>query len=184
MQHQTLINVILVALLIAAVLTMRAPSPTGATVDLTESDVNAKRLHDDVKSFFDVQAVLFPNGACGDVAMQLYEDVALRPLDTSTGFSNPGPERISSTNFVIDRLRRYGTLDMIRGENLLEDYDADSALSLSVESVVAVPKAQRMNFLSLDLFGESNGLFLVKRGRFATPSFECIFVVVVASKKQ
>ena len=177
MKRQILLYLSFALVLFFALLNVRIPSPTGAEItdyDETQS-VHAMRLHDEVKTFFGIQGIMFPEGTCGNVAMQLYEDTALKSLDVTAGFSNSGTERIASTNFVIDRLRRYGTLDMVKGANLLENYNVDSMMSINMESIVTVPKEDRTNFFSMDLMGFSGGMFIVNKGRFSTPSFECVF---------
>lgn len=161
-------------ILFFTLLNVKMPSITGASI--TEEGVAAERLHDKVKDFFQIEGLLFPEGPCALIAKQMYEDIALKSLDVSAGFSNDANERISSTNFVIDRLRRYGTIDMVKGTNLLLDYEVDSMISFNVESIVTVPKEDRTNFYSMDLMGNTEDKFYITKGRFSTPSFDCAFV--------
>lgn len=128
-----------------------------------------------VTGFFNVESVRFPVGGCGDVARQLYDDVATPSLDVSTGFQTLGSNSVSTINFVIDRTERLGTLDMGKGMALVKGADGDSFISLSVDAVVRVPKALRFTTITLNLHGMHQRDFVVTSGVFTTPSFDCAF---------
>lgn len=128
-----------------------------------------------VTGFFGVDSVRFPTGGCGDVARQLYTDVATPSLDVSTGFQTLGGNSLSTINFVIDRTERLGTLDMGKGIALVKGVDGDSFISLSVDAVVRVPKAIRVTGMTLNLHGMHQRDFVVTSGAFTTPAFDCAF---------
>jgi len=180
--HHLLFYSVAACFLFFALLHVEIPGPTGGAIVQTytnhehESDTYAELLHDHVKEFFGIAGVYFPNDACGGIARSMYEEITFRPVDVTTGFESQGQERIATKNFVIDRLRRYGTIDMAHGASILEEFDADSMISLNAEAIVAVPKEDRANFFSMDLFGFIDGDFYVQKGRFSTPSMDCAFV--------
>lgn len=177
--HQAFLYLSVLVVLLSALLVVKQSSPTGGFVvkDYSEPQEQfAYTLHTKVAGFFNTPLIVFPQTACGTVAREMYEDIAFRVLDVSTGFENTASERIASVNFVTDRLRRYGTLDMVKGATLLQGYVADSIISINLESVVAVPKEQRANFFSMDLLGYTRDAFYVEKGRFSTPSFDCAFI--------
>lgn len=180
MKNYILLYMSIGIVLFFALLNVQLPSLTGGAIitqyTTEEQEVAAYRLHDKVKDFFQIQGIQFPEGPCSLIAQQMYEDIALKSLDVSSGFANTANERIASMNFVIDRLRRYGTIDMIKGETLLSNYDVNSMISLNMESIVTVPKEDRTNFYSMDLLGNTADKFYITKGRFSTPSFDCAFV--------
>lgn len=183
LQHQIYLFLSIGVFLVLALTSIHLPDPTGMAIvqDYTANDRDgntyAKVLHDQVATFFGIQGIYFPQHACTDVAMSMYNDVAYRPVDEHAGFQSAGNERIASINFVIDRLRRYGTIDLIKGQQLLEKFDTNSMISLNMEAIVRVPKEDRTNFYSMDLFGNTvQGNLYIQRGRFSTPSFDCAFV--------
>jgi hypothetical protein len=149
-------------------------APTGLSI----TDVSAKNLDNVVTEFFEIDSIVFPNGQCGILAESIYEDISTAPLDVSAGFDTEGYERIASLNFVTDRTRRFGTVDLIKGPTILARDDADAFIATSTSAIVNVPKRSRVNFLNLDLYGYTiDGYFWVNKGRFSMPSTECIFVV-------
>lgn len=154
-------------------------SPTGGAVIDQNGPLQTRAvpLEDHVNTFFGITDVLFPQHACAIVAERMYEDITSRPPDVTNGFRTQGPERVSTTNFVTDRYRRYGTIDLVHGQALLENNDADSAISLNTETSVQVPKAARANFFSMDMYGiTTQQHFIVTKARYSTPSLDCAFL--------
>jgi len=152
---------------------------TGASIikDYSETDKSyAYNLDMNIKDFFNTNTFIFPDNVCGDVARDIYIDLSFKDVDVITGFDSKGIQKVASLNFVTDRLRRYGTVDLIKGDYLLKDYSVDTMISFNVESIVAVPKEQRANFISMDLMGIQEGpLIYITKGRYSTPSFDCAF---------
>jgi len=176
MRHPILISLSAGLVLFFALLNIHIPtgSPTGAVVEETGS--SALAIHTVITNFFEVQDLQFPAGACGDVAKELYENVAYSQMDTSAGFSTTGRDRIATMNFVIDRTARYGTVDMAKGKGIINDGPTDSFISLIPEAIVRVPKELRTTYYSMDLYGVSDGLLYIIHGSFSTPSVDCKFV--------
>ena len=159
------------------------PTISGAAVTdgvddtpLSSSSTYSVGLDHVVSNFFEIEAIEFPSGDCGDIARELYSDVAFTGMDTSNGFGTRGRDRIATMNFVTDRTARYGTLDLVRGLSLVGDGTSNSFLSVNTETIVRVPKEVRTTYFSLDLYGMSAGTFRVNRGRFSTPSVDCTFI--------
>ncbi len=149
-------------------------TPTGAVVE--ESPTYATTLDHLAQEFFGVSGILFPRQGCGDIANGLYADIAFTPIDEIAGFETSGPNSASTVNFVIDRVRRLGTFDMIKGSTLVNQ-GADGMISVNAEAIVRIPKDLRNTFFNMDLYGTSDRVFMVKRGRFSIPSMDCEFTV-------
>ena len=178
MKHQILLYLSAGLIIFFALLNIRMPSPTGAAADVThaEEEAYAVDLNSIVKGFFGDISIDFPDGGCGDIAKELYGNIAYTPLDVSSGYGTTGPDRIATMNFVIDRTTKYGTLDMAKGSDVINDGLTDSFISINTETIVRVPKEIRTTFFAMDLYGTSDGDFIVMHGSFSTPSVDCKFV--------
>jgi len=183
MKHTYLLfgSVLIVALLCVGTGSIRFANPSltgGVVIDQSGPlSTRAVPLSERVDTFFGTTQVLFPNHACARVAERMYVDITSRPPDVTNGFQTEGAERVSTTNFVTDRYRRYGTIDLVHGESLLEGKDADSAISLNIETSVQVPKAARANYFSMDMYGFiTQRNFIVTKARYSTPSLDCAFL--------
>ncbi|MBW2970435.1 hypothetical protein KY309_02025 [Candidatus Woesearchaeota archaeon] len=172
MKHQYLVYATIGLVVFFVAFNVDRPSFTGMAVEESEN-IHAVNLNDVISDFFGVYSVEFPD-SCGNVARDLYDNVAFRSIDDTAGFATPGNERIASINFVIDRTERIGTLDMLR---MSPDTGENAMISLNVESAVWVARNVRHNFMAMDLFGRTADVFYVTRGRFSTPSIDCFFVV-------
>jgi len=150
-------------------------SITGAATQET-TEFYAHTLNHLVTEFFRDADIDFPDGGCGDIAQELYGNIAYTPLDASAGYGTTGVDRISTMNFVIDRTTRYGTLDMAKGRGVINDEMTDSFISINTETIVRVPKEVRTTYFAMDLYGMSDGNFIVMHGSFSTPSVDCTFI--------
>ena len=173
--------VVISAILITIFLVGRAgifDAPTGAATSEAQASVSsALNLHQIMTDFYGGKTFMMPRGPCGDVLQGLYADIAYMPVDVKTGFETDGPERIATFNFIMDRLRRIGTIDMMYGSTLLNNEDANVMVSINLESSASHPKNVRSNFLALDVYGymSPEGIY-VNKGQFSTPALDCIFV--------
>ncbi|MBS3124874.1 hypothetical protein J4211_01310 [Candidatus Woesearchaeota archaeon] len=161
---------IIFILLLTGAMVQFGGTPTGAVV---KENSYALTLDDTVNRFFETYAVTFPQGSCGEVARQLYEQIALPALDTSDGFATQGPERLATINFVVKRTSHFGTLDMSKGKTL--NGNEGGFLSINTETLVRVPKDQRSTYYFMDLYGIPQGTFIITKGSFSTPSVDCTF---------
>jgi len=152
------------------------PSITGAATADEKGTSRAFVLNDFVKNFFGDIDIDFPDGGCGDIAQELYSTVAFSELDDTSGYSTTGRSRIATMNFVTGRTAKYGTLDMAKGSDVINDGMTDSFISLNSETIVRVPKEVRTTYFAMDLYGFSNNEFVVTHGTFSTPSVDCSFV--------
>lgn len=159
-----------------ALLSFKEPSITGAAITEENGKSHAMVLHNIITDFFGIQGINFPNGKCGDIAQELYGNIAFNSLDTSAGYGTTGPDRIATLNFVVDRTEKYGTVDMAKGSEIIQDGTTDSFISINTETIVRVPKEVRTTYFSMDLYGISNGAFMISHGSFSTPSVDCTFV--------
>jgi len=166
-------TLIIIAVVLAGVYLVDSSSPTGLVVD---EEIHAKNLNNLVNDFFRITNVQFPSGACSLVARDIFYNLVDSPVDVTAGFITDGDERIASVNFVTDRTRKFGTIDLSYGNKLLEEDNANSMISTSTSAIVNVPKRSRVNFLNMDLYGYSDGSFYVNKGRFSTPTMDCAFV--------
>lgn len=159
-----------------ALMSMKEPFITGAAS--TEENVKsyAMVLDNVITNFFGIQGINFPNGKCGDIAQELYSNIAFSSLDTTAGYGTTGPDRIATLNFVVDRTEKYGTVDMAKGSEIIQDGTTDSFISINTETIVRVPKEVRTTYFSMDLYGISNGAFIISHGSFSTPSVDCTFI--------
>ncbi|PIN76244.1 hypothetical protein COV18_00395 [Candidatus Woesearchaeota archaeon CG10_big_fil_rev_8_21_14_0_10_37_12] len=156
-------------------------SPTGLTgyaiIHTTEENQQtyAHTLHKVSTNYLGVEAFSFPSGICTDIARDLYRQLAYQTMDTSTSFTTQGVEKTKTMNFIVGRTTTFGTLDLTRGETLLQSKEAETMLSLSAETVVRVPKKERLTFFNMDLYGYSREYFYIIHGRFSTPTLDCSF---------
>ncbi len=150
-------------------------SITGAATKETK-EFYSYTLNHVVTEFFHDADINFPDGGCGDIAQELYGNIAYSPLDTSAGYGTTGADRLSTMNFVIDRTARYGTLDMAKGNEIISDGSTDSFISINTETIVRVPKEVRTTYFAMDLYGFSDNEFIVSHGSFSTPSVDCTFI--------
>jgi hypothetical protein len=130
---------------------------------------------DKVHEFFNVEGVMFPSYDCGEIALGLYQNIADKAADDMAGFMTQGANRAATINFILDRIRLVGTIDMVKG-NIVTDPLTDSLISINSEAVVRTPKDTRKTFFNMDLYGVTNQFFYVQHGRFSTPSLDCDFV--------
>lgn len=166
-----------IGLVVFFVLLNLAPGESFTGAATAETNDYAYTLNHVVTKFFGITSIIFPED-CGSVAQELYESVAFEPIPELAGFSTVGPDRAATLNFVVDPLRSLGTLDLYKGDILASGQDFDSKISIRTEAAARVPKGIRVNFFTLNLYGVSEGLFVVKRGSFSTPSLACEFNVV------
>jgi hypothetical protein len=180
MKHQFTIFLSVGLVIFFALIHLDTPSTTGAAIikDNTGSESYAMNMHTAVLDFLQVEGISYPSNECTEIARELYVNIARPSAVVTAGFSSSGPERVASINFVTEWDDVYGTIDLIHGKNILSDYNADTMMSVNVESIVRLPKRARANFFSLDAFGFSRDRFYVTEGRFSTPSFDCYFAKV------
>ena len=174
MKHKLIAALLLIKSFILLIIVLGSTSITGGSVirDAGYANTPADRVHE----FFGVGGVVFPIGNCGDIAQGLYESTISTPANEMVGFKTEGPSRAATVNFVLDRIRHFGTIDMIKGASIIDDPYADSMISINTEAVVRTPKETRKTFYNMDLYGITNQFFYVHHGRFATPSLDCKFV--------
>jgi len=175
MNNRIIAAVLLIKTLILLIIVMGGASITGSAV-IGNAETYSKTPADRVNSFFGVSEVVFPAGSCGEIARELYENTAKKPANEIVGFETKGPSKAATINFVLDRIRHFGTLDMIKGKALINDQFADSMISINTEAVVRTPKETRKTFYNMDLYGTANQFFYVHHGRFAMPSLDCKFI--------
>jgi len=167
------ISTILVGALIFGIIAVRSQSPSGLA--FSESENYAKNLNHIINEFFDTAGIYFPSGSCTFVAEELFNNIAPERIDTTSGYETTGREKLATWNFVVGRTTHFGTMDLVKGKSLIGARDANSFISFNTETVVRVPKKERLTFFSMDLYGVSEDLFYVNRGKFKTPTVECNF---------
>jgi hypothetical protein len=148
---------------------------TGASIVKETETTYAIALDHLVNRFFNVQGIKFPIGTCGDIVRELYSNVAYEGMTATSGFGTNGQHRLATISFAIEPLDAFGTMDMVKSEILNGD-NADSFITMSVETLVRVPKDTRSTYLFMDLYGISDGTFNVIHGEFSTPSVDCSFI--------
>ena len=174
MNNRLLLSLIAIKVGLLVLVILSGTSITGGAVignAETYSYTPAGRVHE----FFGVSGVVFPTHDCGEIALGLYNNIADKSADDMAGFATTGQNRAATVNFILDRIRLVGTIDMIKG-SMIDDPYADSMISINSEAVVRTPKDTRKTFFNMDLYGVTHDLFYVQRGRFATPSLDCDFV--------
>ncbi|MBW2972929.1 hypothetical protein KY346_00895 [Candidatus Woesearchaeota archaeon] len=175
MNHKLITALLLIKSFILLIIVLGSTSITGGSV-IGDVAGSANRPADKVHEFFGIGGVVFPIGDCGDIAHGLYESTISTPANEMVGFNTEGPSRAATVNFVLDRIRHFGTIDMIKGASLIDNPRADSMISINTEAVVRTPKETRKTFYNMDLYGITNQFFYIQHGRFATPSLDCKFV--------
>ena len=165
--------IIIIAFILQLILLFGGISITGGAI-IGDAQTKTSAPADQIHEFFLVDDVIFPIGGCGDIAKGLYESTLKQQANEMVGFKTEGPTRAATINFVLDRIRKFGTVDMITG-NLIDDPYADSLISINTEAVVRTPKETRKTFYNMDLYGIANQYFYIQHGRFATPSLDCTF---------
>ena len=147
MKNRTLV-VILTLIIIALI-----PFLQTITGQVT-TETYARSLDHHITQFFNVNALVFPQGACGDAAFEMYEDLTTEPTDTLAEFQTSSQTRFSTASFVIDRTARFGSLDLVKGITFTGN-NLDSFISFNVEAIARVPKDQRNTYYMMDLYGIS-----------------------------
>ena len=170
-----ILGLIFMIFIIPALFYLKTPAPTGLVVQQEDKEQYARTLNHVVLDFFGTAGIVLPQGTCVDVVKGLYNEVAFKPLDTTQGFGTKGTERTATINFVVDRTITYGTVDLVKGKTLIGKEGVDSMLSMYTERTTHVPKKDRITFFSLDLYGNSAGVFVVTSGRLSTPTIDCGF---------
>jgi hypothetical protein len=164
-------NYLFVVLGIVLLITL-SPNFTGAMA-MEHTD----NLHEDALKFFEIEDIVFPEGACPAVVQELYWDLSHDTVDESKGYSTTGSSRVATTAVVLNR-DEYGIIDFVKFPRYLEEKGGDSFIALSLESIANVPKAQRKTFLIMEFYGRTkDSIMQVTRGRFSIPSTDCIFAV-------
>jgi hypothetical protein len=179
MKHQLLVLISVGIIIFFTLLNVDFPQQSNAltgayTLDTNDEDnTYAVALHHVISDFFETSQLVFPTGSCGDIAKELFDEIAYTPIEQSTGFSTNKNERIATISFGLDRT--IGILDMMKSDTILQE--ADSMISMGAERVVRIPPdPMRITFFTMDLYGYSRGLFIINRGRLSTPSLNCTFV--------
>ncbi len=153
------------------------PSITGASLMEETERTYAVRLHHIANDFFEIDGLQFPEGGCGEIAQQLYSHIVSSSVDETSGFYTSGKSRLATLGFDMDQKDTFGTLDMIKGPVLMNGKPDDSFISISAEAIVRIPKEIKTTYYFMDLYGTSDGVFVVNRGSFSTPTADCSFVV-------
>lgn len=169
--------VIATAGIIIFLLALNIKMPGGLTGALTveEEKSYSFTVHSAVQDFYDIYDIDFPQGACTQIAKQLYYDIALKSITASNGYNTNSVERIGMLTFSAGK--NTGLLDMVKGRSLTNDPDSGAMLSLHAETVVRLPpdRSSRRTFFNLELHGTAAGNFIVNRGSFSTPALDCTF---------
>lgn len=175
MNNRLIAAVLLIKSLILLILVLDGTSITGGAIigdTQSYSHTPSHKIHD----FFNIHGVIFPANNCGEIALDLYNNIADKSADDMAGFMTSGTNKAATINFILDRIRLVGTIDMIKGSQLIGDHFSDSMISINTEAVVRTPKDTRKTFFNMDLYGITNQYFHVQRGRFSTPSLDCTFI--------
>ena len=151
MDSKLLLSLIAIKAGILIIVILSGTSITGGAVignAETYSYTPAGRVH----GFFGVSGIVFPSQDCGEIAQGLYNNIADKSADDMAGFATTGQNRAATVNFILDRIRLVGTIDMIKG-SMIDDPYADSMISINSEAVVRTPKDTRKTFFNMDLMG-------------------------------
>ena len=140
-----------------------------------ERQTFAHNLNDRITRFLEVYAIDFPRGTCTSAIEELYNDFAYRITEITTGFKTTTKQKFTTMNFGIEPLETIGTIDMVKGKELVGTEDFDTMLSLHMESIARASREDRRTFLAIDLYGNSGELFKVQKGKFLTPALDCEF---------
>ncbi len=152
------------------------PSLTGLAVRETEErQTYAHTLNDRITRFFGVYAIDFPRGTCTSIVEELFNDLAYRITEITSGYKTTGKERLATINFGVESTESLGTVDLVKGASLINKENTDSYISMHTETVIRLPKKERLTFFAFDLYGTTDVLFKVTKGRFSTPSVDCEF---------
>lgn len=158
--------------LVFTFLSMNMPSPTGAAV------TKAYTLGDVIRDFLGADRVELPMQGCGILARELYDNIALIPLDEISGFATQGADRSASYVFSMDRVRLLGNLGIIKSTTIPMRKDSNVLINFDVEAVAAEPKDLRSNFFAAVLYGRlEDRAVVVRQGAVETPTLECSFEV-------
>jgi len=181
MRHQLILFASVGIIMFFVLLNVNIPSPTGGFLTKTyaeeESQTYSMQLHRRAKNFFQVADIVFPPDSCGYMAQELYGNIAFKSVQVTEGFQTNGAERLSTLSFVVDFDDVFGTIDFVRSPRFLAEQNSDNLISISTEAIVRLPKSSRTTYYAMDLYGVSDTFYYVTRGRFSTPTVDCVFVV-------
>lgn len=151
-------------------------TPTAQVVkENDERKTFAHNLNDRVTRFFDVYAVDFPRGTCTNIIEELYNNFAYQTTEITSGYKTTAKERIATINFGTEISESLGTIDLIKGKVMTGQDDADSFITMHLESVIRLAREDRRTFIAMNLYGNSKELLSITRGSFSTPSIDCDF---------
>lgn len=173
MNNKIILSLILLKALVLLFFITGSSAITGGAI-IGDAETYAHTPAGSVHEFFGIDGVVFPTQDCGEVASGLYYNIADKTADDMAGFATTGQNKAATINFILDRIRLVGTIDMIQGSMITDPY-SDSMISINSEAIVRTPKETRKTFFNMDLYGVTNHLFYVQRGRFSTPSLDCSF---------
>lgn len=174
MNNRIVLSLIMLKAIVIVFFISSTTTITGGAI-IGDSESYSHTPADKVHNFFGVNGIVFPAQNCGEIALGLYNNIADKAADDMAGFATTGQNKAATVNFILDRIRLVGTIDMIKGDMIQDPY-SDSMISINSEAVVRTPKDTRKTFFNMDLYGVANDLFYVQRGRFATPSLDCDFI--------
>ena len=175
---KALFHTVLLLTLVASIgfVVIKTPALTGLAVqEKQEQQTYAHTLNDRITRFFGVYAIDFPRGQCTAIAEELYNELAFKTTEITSGYSTTGKERLATINFGVERTESLGTVDLVKGKTITGNEDTDSYISMHTESVIRLPKKERLTFFALDIYGTTDELFTVRKGRFSTPAVDCEF---------
>ena len=140
-----------------------------------ERQTFAHNLNDRITKFFEVYAIDFPRGTCTSTIEELYNDFAYRTTEITSGFRTTARQKFTTLNFGIETTESIGTIDMVKGKELVGVEDFNAMISLHMESIARASREDRRTFFMIDLYGNTDELFKVKKGKFSIPSLDCEF---------
>ena len=98
-------GILILALIFAGISTQ---SPTGQAVkeQLSEEKTYAHTLNHRITNFFDVDALVFPSGTCTAVTEELYNNLAYRTTEITSGYKTTGRQKLATINFIFHIMAR------------------------------------------------------------------------------
>lgn len=181
MAKQTIILCAIAFFLVAIIYTagLKSQTPTVQAINQQtaqeERPTFAHNLNDRITKFFEVYAIDFPRGTCTSAIEELYNDFAYKTTEIASGFKTATKQKFTTINFGIEPLETIGTIDMVKGKDLVGTEDFDAMLSMHMESIARASREDRRTFFTMDLYGETKELFKIKKGKFSTPALDCEF---------
>ena len=99
MKYEYLVIATTCILVFLLALNVKIPGQATGAITVEDEGTHAYTVHGIIQEFYGIYDIEFPQGACTQIAKQLYYDTALKPTTASNGYNTDSVERIGMLTF-------------------------------------------------------------------------------------